>query len=94
MFEKDSFGLNFKILMMHNVGKIDRIIRLAVAATLVVLYFTKVIDSPAILFLPLLLVLTSLRRCCPLYAVLGLGTCGVKTDETDKKIDTEKLKLN
>jgi len=79
--------------MMHNVGKIDRIIRLVIAATLIVLYFTKVLESSIYLFLALLLVFTSLRRCCPLYAVLGLGTCGIKTEETDRKIDTEKLKL-
>lgn len=79
--------------MMHNVGKIDRIIRLVIAATLVVLYFTKVLESSIYLFLALLLVFTSLRRCCPLYAVLGLGTCGIKKEETNRKIDTEKLKL-
>jgi hypothetical protein len=79
--------------MMHNVGKIDRAIRLVIAVTLVILYFTKVIETPAILFISMVLVFTSLRRCCPLYALLGLGTCGIKTDESDRKIDTEKLKL-
>jgi hypothetical protein len=79
--------------MMHNVGKIDRAIRLVIAVTLVILYFTKVIESPAILFISMVLVFTSFRRCCPLYALLGLGTCGIKTDESDRKIDTEKLKL-
>jgi len=75
---------------MHNVGKIDRAIRLLIAATLLALYFTKVLESAFFLFLPLV---TSLRRCCPLYAVLGLGTCGVKTVETETKIETDKLKL-
>jgi len=78
---------------MHNVGKIDRVIRLIIAITLSVLYFTKVLESSFFLFLSMLLVFTSLRRCCPLYAVLGLGTCGIKIEETDRKIDTEKLKL-
>jgi hypothetical protein len=78
---------------MHNVGKIDRAIRLVIAVTLAILYFTKVLESSFFLFLSLILVFTSLRRCCPLYALLGLGTCGIKTDETDRKIDTEKLKL-
>ena len=78
---------------MHNVGKIDRAVRLVVAITLVVLYFTKVLESSFFLFLALLLVLTSLRRCCPLYALLGLGTCGIKTDKTETKIETGKLKL-
>jgi hypothetical protein len=78
---------------MHNVGKIDRAIRLVIAVTLAVLYFTKVLESSFFLFLSLLLIFTSLRRCCPLYALFGLGTCGLKTDETDRKIDSEKLKL-
>jgi hypothetical protein len=78
---------------MHNVGKIDRVIRLLVAATFVILYFTRVLESAFFLFLPFVLVMTSLRQCCPLYALLGFGTCGVKTVETEKKIETEKLKL-
>jgi hypothetical protein len=78
---------------MHNVGKIDRAIRLVIAGTLVVLYFTKVLESTFFLFLALLLVFTSLRRCCPLYAIFGLGTCGVKTDKTENKIETGNLKL-
>jgi hypothetical protein len=78
---------------MHNVGKIDRAIRLVIAVTLVILYFTKVIGTPAILFISMVLLFTSLRRCCPLYALLGLGTCGIKTEATDRKIETDKLKL-
>jgi hypothetical protein len=79
--------------MMHNVGKIDKVIRLIIAVTLATLYFTKVLESSFFLFLALVLVLTSLRRCCPIYALLGLGTCGVKTDETKRKIETEKMNL-
>jgi hypothetical protein len=89
----DSFANKRKKQIMHNVGKIDRAIRLLIAATLLILYFTKVLESAFFLFLPLVLVMTSLRRCCPLYAVLGFGTCGVKPVETDNKIDTDKLKL-
>ena len=78
---------------LHNVGKIDRLIRMIAAVTIIVLYFTHVLESTFFLAMAFLLVVTSLRRCCPLYALLGLGTCGVKTDETDKKIETEELKL-
>ncbi len=93
MEECPSYFSNKKVEIMHNVGKIDRAIRLLIAATLLILYFTKVLESSFFLFLPLVLVMTSLRRCCPLYALLGLGTCGVKPVETENKIDTDKLKL-
>ena len=78
---------------MHNVGKIDRFIRIGLAIVFLVLYFTHVLESKFFLFLPLVLVFTSLNQCCPLYAILGLGTCGVKVDESKKRIETEKLDL-
>ena len=78
---------------MHNVGKIDRFIRIGIAAALLILYFTHVLESKFFLFLPFVLVFTALNRCCPLYAILGLGTCGVKVDESKKTIETEKLNL-
>lgn len=91
--EYHSYFRNKKVNTMHNVGKIDRAIRLVAAATLVILYFTNVLESSFFLFLSFILVMTSLRRCCPIYALLGLGTCGVHTTETKTKIDTDKLKL-
>ena len=78
---------------MHNVGKIDKIIRIAIATILVILFFTKVLESSFVLFLAFMLVFTSLNRCCPIYALLGLGTCGVPVDKTKKTIETEKLTL-
>ncbi len=78
---------------MHNVGKIDRIIRIVIASTLIILYYTKVLEASFFLILGLLLMATSLRRCCPIYGILGFGTCGVKNNPDDKKIDTEKLNL-
>jgi len=78
---------------MHNVGKIDRIIRLAVAAVLATLFFTHVLTSAFFIVLALVLAFTSLNRCCPIYTILGLGTCGIKTEESERKIDTDKLDL-
>ena len=78
---------------MHNVGKIDRIIRLSVAAVLAILFFTNVLESKFFAFLAFMLVMTSLRRCCPIYAIIGLGTCGVKVDESKKIIDTDPINL-
>ena len=78
---------------MHNVGKIDRIIRLSIAVILAILFFTGILESKFFVFLAFMLLMTSLRRCCPLYAIIGLGTCGVKVDETKKTIETEQLNL-
>jgi len=78
---------------MHNVGKIDRLIRIIAATVLVILYFTNVLESGIFLFIALTLMLTSLRQCCPIYALIGKGTCGVEPVKTDKKIETEKLDL-
>ncbi len=82
--------------MLHNVGKIDRIIRLSVGLILVVLYWMKIgggeynnyfIGGAVLMFV------TSVRRCCPLYAILGFGTCGVETDEKKQVVAPKKVKL-
>ena len=78
---------------MHNVGKIDRWIRLGIAAILMILYYTKTVEYQALIVVALILAATSLRRCCPLYALLGFGTCGIETDKTDKVIETKPLDL-
>ena len=78
---------------MHNVGKIDRLIRIGIAVVLLVLYFTHVLESKFFLFLPFVLIFTSLNRCCPLSALLGLGTCGVEVEKSETTIETEQLKL-
>ena len=81
---------------MHNVGKIDRLIRIILAIVPAILYFTKVVEgtmATGAIFLTMLLLMTSMRQCCPLYAMLGFGTCGIKSAKTDITIKTEKLKL-
>ena len=78
---------------IHNVGKIDRTIRLILAVIVGTLHFTGVLESQGFLFLAFMLVMTSFNRCCPLYALFGLGTCGVEVEKSDKTIETEKLKL-
>jgi hypothetical protein len=82
--------------MLHNVGKIDRIIRLSVALILVVLYYTKIANGAYDTYFivgAIILAVTSIRQCCPIYALLGFGTCGI--DNSDKKpiIETKKIKL-
>ena len=82
--------------MLHNVGKTDRIIRLVMAAIMAVIYFMHinngVWDSYFMVGAAILLI-TASRRCCPLYAILGFGTCGVDTTQQTPIIKTKKIKL-
>jgi hypothetical protein len=63
--------------MKPNMGNTDKLIRLAAAALVAILYFTGVISGTSgiiLLVLAGVLVLTSLISFCPLYPVLGLNT--------------------
>lgn len=63
--------------MKKNVGKLDRIIRLALAVLVAVLYFTNVISGTLALVLGIIaviLLVTSLIGTCPLYMLLGIST--------------------
>lgn len=82
---------------MHNVGKIDRILRIGVALVLAVLYFTQIVDGKmgnVIIGIAAVLAITSLKKCCPIYALLGFGTCSTVIKEGDAKIETKKLNLD
>jgi hypothetical protein len=63
--------------MKKNVGTIDIIVRLVIAALVVVLYFTNVISGiPGIILLIIagVLTLTSIFSICPLYLAFGIST--------------------
>ena len=63
--------------MKKNVGKWDRIIRVAIAIIIAVLYFANIITgtwATILLVLGLVLLLTSLVSVCPLYKLLGIST--------------------
>lgn len=83
--------------MFHNVGKIDRFIRMTVAIAIFVLYFLEVISGDwgeGLLVAGVVLFATSLRRCCPIYALLGLGTCSTSPASKAKPIiKTKKLRF-
>jgi hypothetical protein len=82
--------------MLHNVGKIDRFIRLSIALILVVLYYAKIANGAWDTYFMVgaaMLLITSMRRCCPIYALLGFGTCGVETDTKDQIIKPKKVNL-
>lgn len=63
--------------MKQNMGKIDKAIRILVAAVVVLLYFTHVISGTLAIILLILagiFVVTSLLSFCPLYFPFGLST--------------------
>ena len=82
--------------MVHNVGKVDRIIRLSIALVLVALYYLNVWNGAYSNYFVIgaaLLFITSMRQCCPIYALLGFGTCGIQTDEKAQVVKPKKIKL-
>lgn len=79
--------------MFHNVGITDRYIRIGIAAVLFLLYFLEVLESQigeTALIVAVVLLITSVRRCCPVYALIGRGTCG--TEPTRKQQQVIKIK--
>jgi hypothetical protein len=63
--------------MKKNMGSIDKIIRLLVAALIVVLYYTDIISGTlgiVLLIFAVVLVITSFISFCPLYFPFGLKT--------------------
>ncbi len=63
--------------MKTNVGGIDRILRIAVGALLIVLAALNVIGLWG--YIGVLLVLTGLLRVCPAYLPFGISTCENKS---------------
>ncbi len=63
--------------MKPNMGTLDRIMRLAAAAIVIVLYFMNVISGMVAIVLLVfagIFILTSLISFCPLYLPFGLST--------------------
>ena len=64
-------------MMKTNMGPVDRVIRLVIAAAIAVLYCTKTINGVLAVVLCILAVIfiaTALIGFCPLYALLGIST--------------------
>lgn len=67
--------------MKKNMGSVDRIVRIIMAAVIGLLYWKGIISGTLGLVLTILagvFVLTSLISFCPLYTIFGLKTCKVK----------------
>lgn len=63
--------------MRKNVGKMDRIVRLAIAVVLVILAYAKIIPQNltiAVYVISLIIAITGFVRFCPLYKVLHKST--------------------
>ncbi|MFT3979216.1 MAG: DUF2892 domain-containing protein [Ferruginibacter sp.] len=63
--------------MKKNMGATDKIIRLLVAAVIVILYFTNVISGTLAIILgvlALVFIFTSFLGFCPLYRPFGINT--------------------
>jgi hypothetical protein len=63
--------------MKPNMGTTDKILRIAAAVLIAILYFTNVISGTlgiVLLVLAAVFVLTSLVSFCPLYPVIGMNT--------------------
>jgi hypothetical protein len=61
-----------------NMGTLDRIIRVAIAVVIAVLYFSgnlSGLTATVLGILAVIFVITSLVSFCPLYILFGLSTC-------------------
>lgn len=68
-------------MMKKNMGTVDRVFRVVVAAIIAALYFTGTLTGTlglVLLVLAGVFVATSLVSFCPLYSLVGLSTCPVK----------------
>ncbi len=68
--------------MIENIGTIDRLLRITIAATLLYLalfsglsMFAGAFIQVAAVAVALVLLATSTIRMCPIYAIVGLKTC-------------------
>ena len=70
--------------MKTNMGSIDRVVRIVIAAVVAGLYFTNILTGTvAIVLLAIsgIFVLTSFVSFCPIYAIFGMNSCAVKKQE-------------
>ncbi|WP_010664790.1 YgaP family membrane protein [Marinilabilia salmonicolor] len=70
--------------MKANVGNIDRLIRIVLAAILAGLYLAEVVSGilgTVFLIVAIVLLVTSLFRFCGAYALFGVNTCKNKPEK-------------
>jgi hypothetical protein len=67
----------YSAIMKKNMGSTDKIIRIAIAVIIAILYFTNTISGTVALVLgafAVIFLLTSFISFCPLYSPFGIST--------------------
>lgn len=67
--------------MKKNVGNKDKVLRIALAVVMSVLYFTRTVEGTlgtVLLLMGGVFLLTALVGFCPLYTLVGVNTCPKK----------------
>lgn len=65
--------------MTRNVGNIDRVVRVIIGVALLSLFFVLEGNLRWIGLIGLVPLLTALVGNCPLYSIVGLSTCPLRT---------------
>lgn len=63
--------------MKKNMGSTDKLVRLALAGLIIILYFTNVLSGTLaiiLLILAAVFIITAFVKFCPLYYLLGFST--------------------
>jgi hypothetical protein len=77
------FTLNGEIIMTKNVGTIDRAIRAIVGIVAIALFATNTLQGTVgiiAIVVGVVMLGTAAIGWCPPYALLGINSCGVKSD--------------
>ena len=73
--------------MKKNMGAVDRIIRLLIAAAIAILFFNDVVSGTLgviLLVIAAIFLITGLISICPLYMIFGVKTCPAKKEKAAK----------
>ena len=79
--------------MKKNMGMVDKVVRVVVAAVIVVLYFMEIVSGTlgvVLLVLAAVFVVTSLVGFCPLYTLFVMSTNKSEEKMTEEKPMEEK----
>lgn len=71
--------------MKRNMGNLDRIFRILIAAIIAVLYFAHVVTGAlaiVLIIIGVIFLVTGLVSVCPFYTFLGINTCAHKRGKT------------
>lgn len=67
--------------MKKNVGQVDKMVRLAIVAVILGLFFTEIITgtlSIVLLVFCSVFLISTLIGFCPLYTLFGINTCSIE----------------